>query len=130
MTKGKKLVWHHDIWEEVLWIIRSIPPVTVMHVYGRNKIVYNEAADELAKAGAAQSKIHRPVRPRRAPDDGPRGGRQKHTRGRGPKRRVSVQVSDDSTCTCSDGSVVICQRRRRMRNAPGATGPGTGIDSR
>ena len=59
MTQGKKLVRHHDIWEEVLSIIRSrCAPVTVTHVCGHNKIVYNEAVDELAKEGAAQSKVH------------------------------------------------------------------------
>ena len=82
-------------------------PVTVTHIYGHNKILYNDAVDELAKLGAAQSKIHRPVRPKRALDDGPRGGRQKCTRGRGVKRQASVQVCDDSTC--SDRSIVIRQ---------------------
>ena len=87
VTQGKKLVRHHDIWEEVLSIIRSrTAPLAVTHVYGHNKIVYNEAADELAKAGAAQSKVHRPVRPRMALDDGPQCRRPKETRGRGVKR--------------------------------------------
>ena len=58
MTQGMKPMRHHDIWE-VLSIIRSgTAPVTVTHVYGHNKIAYNETADELAKAGAAQSKVH------------------------------------------------------------------------
>ena len=98
MTQGKRPVRHHDIWEEVLSIIRSTTaPVTMTHVYGHNKIVYNEAADELAKAGAAQSKVHQPVRPRKAPDDGPSGRRPKQTRGQGVKRQASVQGSDDRT---------------------------------
>ena len=59
MTQGKKPVRHHDIWEEVLSLIRSRTALmTVTHVYGHNRFVYNEATDELAKAGAAQSKVH------------------------------------------------------------------------
>ena len=35
MTQGKKLVRHHDIWHEVLSIVRSgSAPVSVTHVYG------------------------------------------------------------------------------------------------
>ena len=84
MSQGKKLVRHHDIWEEVLSIIRGrSASVTVTHIYGHNKLVYSDTADELAKAGAAQSLVHRPVRPMLAPDDGPRGRRPKQTRGQG-----------------------------------------------
>ena len=54
MTQGKKPVRHHDIWEEVLSIIKSRSvPVTVTHVDAHNKIGYNEGADELAMARAA-----------------------------------------------------------------------------
>ena len=117
MTKGKKPVRHHDILEEVLSILRMRSvPVTVMHENGHNQNVYNDAADELAKAGVAWSKVHRPVWPRKAPDDGPRGRKSKQTRGRVVKRQASVQVSDESTD--SDRSRVMCHRRRGMRNAP------------
>ena len=108
---------HHDIWEEVLNLIHCrSAPVTVTHVYGHNKIVYNDAADELAKAGASLSKVHRPVRPGKAPDNGPQGRKAKYNRGRGVKRQAAVQVSDESTD--SDRSILMRHRRRRMRNAP------------
>ena len=65
--------------------------MSVTHVCGHNKLVYNEAADALARAGAAKSTVCKAVRPRELTDDGPRARRQKHTRTRGVKRQAVVQ---------------------------------------
>ena len=103
MAQGKKPVRHHDIWEDILQLqgARSAP-LSVTHVYGHNKISYNEAADGLAKAGAARSKVHRTARPRQAADDGTGRARRKQMRGRGVKRQASVQTSDDNTGSDGD----------------------------
>ena len=117
MSQGKKQVGHHDVWEEVLSLIQCrSAPVTVTHVYAHNKVVYNDAADELAKAGASLSEVHRPVRPKKSPKDGPQGSKAKYNRGRGVKPQAAVQVSNKSTD--GDRSILIHHRRRRMQNAP------------
>ena len=64
--------------------------MSVIHVYGQNKLVYNEAGNALARAGAAKSSVHKTVRPRGPTEDGPRARRQKHTRTRGIKRQAAV----------------------------------------
>ena len=117
MVKGKKPVRHRDIWEEVYQLLecRTAPP-SVTHVSGHNKIVYSDATDALARAGAAKSKVHQTVLPRVAPDDGPWVRRQKQTRARGVKRQASIQVSEDDTA--NNRPITIRHRRRQMRNAP------------
>ena len=90
--------------------------MSVTHVYGHSKLVYNEAANALSRAGAAKSMVHRTVRPRGPTDDGSRARRQKHTRTRVVKRQATVQVSDSDSC--SDRPIVIRHRQREMRNAP------------
>ena len=57
--------------------------MSVTHVYGHNKLVYNDAPDALARAGATKSTLHKTVRPKGPTEDGPRVRRQKHTRLRG-----------------------------------------------
>ena len=87
MAKCKQPVSHHDIWEDICHLLQgTIASVSVTHVYGHNKLVYNEAANALARAGAAKSTVHKRVRARGLTDDGPRARRQKHTRTRGIKR--------------------------------------------
>ena len=86
------------------------------HVYGHNRLVYNEEVDALAKAGAAMSKVHKPRRVRDMPQGSPEATRRKQTRGRGIKRQAAVQVSDDGAD--SDRPAHIRHRRREMRNAP------------
>ena len=71
--------------------------MSVTYLYGHNKLVYNEAADTLPKAGAAKSTVHKTVRPRGPMDDGPTARRQKRTRTRGIKRQARVQVSDSDS---------------------------------
>ena len=117
MAKGKKPMRHHDIWEEVYQSLEfRTAPLLMTHVYGHNKNVYNDAADALARAGAAKSKVHRTVRPKVAPGDGLRVRRQKQTRSRGVKGQASLQVSEDDKD--SDRPIIICHKRRRMRNVP------------
>ena len=117
VVKGKQPFRHHDIWEDIYQSLQSkIALVSMTHVYGHNKLVHNDAADELARAGAAKSTVHKTSRPRGPTDDGPRVRRQKHTRTRGVKRQAAMQVSDSDSG--SDRPIVICHRRREMRNAP------------
>ena len=116
MAKGKKPVRHHDVWEEILLLSRHRRmPVSMTHVYGHNKLVYNDAADDLAKGGAARSTVHRILWPKGPPEGEPRATRQKHMRAQGVKRQAAVQASESDTC--SDRSIAICHRRRQMRNA-------------
>ena len=76
MAQGKKPVKHHDVWEDILVLLHNrTAPVSMTHVYGHNKLIYNEATDALAKAGAARSTMHRVARPR-----GPAGGEPQATR--------------------------------------------------
>ena len=117
MAKGKQPVKHHDIWEDIYQSLQArAATVCVTHVYGHNKLVYNEAADALARAGAAKSTVHRTVRPRGPTGEGPRARRQKRTRTRGVKRQAAVQVSNSDSG--SDRPTVIRHRQRDMRNAP------------
>ena len=68
--------------------------MSMSHVYGHNKLVYNDATDKLARAGAVKSTVHKTSQPTGLTDDGLRVRRQKHTRTRGVKWQVAVQVSD------------------------------------
>ena len=78
MAKGKNPVYHHNVWEEVYQLLECrTAPVSMAHVYGHNRIMYNDAVDALAKAGAAKSKVHKIVRPKVAPDDAPPGKKAK-----------------------------------------------------
>ena len=86
------------------------------HVYGHNKLVYNDVADAVARAGAAKLSLHKTPRPRGPSGDGPRVRRQKHTQMRGVKRTAAVRVSDDDSG--SDKPIVIRHRRREMCKAP------------
>ena len=98
MAQGKKPVRHHDIWEEIYRMCQGrTTPISMTHVYGHNKLVYNVEADALAKAGAALSKVHKPRRVRDMPQVNGEATRRKHTRGGGFKRQAAVQVSDHST---------------------------------
>ena len=117
MTQGKKPVRHHDVWEGILWLLQDrTAPVSMTHVYGHNKLVYNDTADDLAKAGAARSMVHRVSRPRGFAGGEPRATRQKLVGARGVKRQAALQVSESDTG--SDMPTAIRHRRRRMRNAP------------
>ena len=81
MAQGKKPVRHHDVWEDIYQICRaSIAHISMTHVYGHNKRVYNEEADTLAKAGAAMSKVHRPGRVRDMPKGSLEATRRKQAR--------------------------------------------------
>ena len=54
--------------------------MSMTHVYGHNKLVYNDAADDLAKVGAARCTVHR-ISWLRGPAEGEaRATRQKHVR--------------------------------------------------
>ena len=90
--------------------------MSMTHVYGHNKLIYNEVADALAKARAAWSTVHRLSRPRGSAGGLPRATRQKLVRARGVKRQAAAQTSDSETG--SDTPIVIRNRRRQMRNAP------------
>ena len=117
MVQGKKPVRHHDVWEDIYQMCQAkTSRISMTHVYGHNRLVYNEEADTLAKAGAAMSKVHRPSRVKNMPQGSPVSTRRKQTRGRGVKKQVAVQVSDGSTD--SDRPAHIRHRRREMRNAP------------
>ena len=117
MAKGKQPVRHHDIWEDIYQLLQGwIALVSITHVYGHNTLVYNDATDALARAGAAKSTVHKTGRPTGPTEDGPSVRRQKHTRTRGVKRQVAVQVSDSDLG--SDRPIVIRQKRPEMRNAP------------
>ena len=49
--RAKNPVYHHDVWEEVYQLLECrTAPVSVTHVYGHNRIMYNNAVDALAKA--------------------------------------------------------------------------------
>ena len=87
--------------------------MSMTHVYGYNKLIYNEAADALAKAGAARSTVHRVARPRGPAGGEPQATKQKLVRARGVKRQAAVQTSDSETG--SDTPVVIHHRRQHMR---------------
>ena len=70
MTQGKQPLRHHDILEDVYQLYQARrAPMSVTHVYGHNRLVYNEEADTLAKAGAARSKVHRQRCVRDTPQD-------------------------------------------------------------
>ena len=86
--------------------------MSVTDVYGHNKLVHNDAVDALARVGAA----NKTVRPKGPTDDGPRVRRQTHTRTQGVKRQAAVQVSDSDSGSAKP--IIICHRRREMRNAP------------
>ena len=90
MAQGKKAVRHH-VWEDILRLLQGRTlPVSMAHVYGHNKLVYNNDADDLAKARAARSKVHGvswPGGP--APGGGGGGNRAKAREGaRGEKEAV------------------------------------------
>ena len=96
MAKGKQLVSHHNIWEDIYQLLLSKTALMSMtHVYGHDKLVYYDAADALARGGAAKSRVHKTLRPKGPLDDGPSVRRQKHTRTRGIKRQAAVQVLND-----------------------------------
>ena len=81
MAQGKKPVRHHDVWEDIYQMCRArIAHISMTHVYGHNKLVYNEEADTLAKAGAAMLKVHRPRRVKDMPQGSPQATRRKQTR--------------------------------------------------
>ena len=91
--------------------------MSMTHVHGHNKLVYNDVASDLAKAGAARSTVHMVSQPR-----GPAGGelratRQKLVRAGGVKRQATVHQTSESD-TSSDRPIAIRHRRRQMRNAP------------
>ena len=93
VAKGKQPVRRHDIWEDIYQSLQSKTAlVSMTHVYGHNKLVYNNAADARAK-----STVHKTSRPRGPTDDGPRVRRQKHTRTQEVKRHTAVQVSDSDS---------------------------------
>ena len=78
IAQGKRPVGHHDVWEDILFLLQDrATPVSMTHVYGHNKFIYNEAVDALAKAGAARSTVHRVARPR-----GAAGGEPQATQGK------------------------------------------------
>ena len=82
MAQGKKPVRHHDVWEEFLFLLQDrIALVSMIHVYGHNKLIYNEATNALAKAGAARSTVHSVSRPRGSAG-GSRGPSGKSSSGR------------------------------------------------
>ena len=89
--------------------------MSMTHVYGHNKL-YNDAADDLAKAGAARSMVHRASRPRGPAEGELRARRQKHMRTQGVKRQAAVQASQSDSA--SDRPIVIRHKRRQMRSAP------------
>ena len=92
MAQGKKPVRHHDIWEQIYRLYQGrTAPISVTQVYGHDRLVYNEEADALAKAGAALSKVHRPRRVRDMPKGRPEATRRKQTRGREIKRQAVVR---------------------------------------
>ena len=64
--------------------------MSMTHVYGHNKVIYHDAADAPAKAGAARSTVHRVSRPRGSAGGEPRATRQKLVRVRGVKRQATV----------------------------------------
>ena len=108
-----------DIWEDIYQLLQGrIASVSVTHVYGHNKLKYNDAADALARAWAAKSTVHKTVRPRGPTDDKPRARRQKHTRARGVKWQATECGSQTVTQARSDRPIVIRHRRQGMRNAP------------
>ena len=42
--KGKQPVRHQDLWEDICQLLQGrTTPVSVAHVYGHNKLVYNDA---------------------------------------------------------------------------------------
>ena len=85
------------MWEEIYQLYQDrTTPIPMTHVYGHNKLVYNEEADAFAKAGAALSKMHRPRCVMDMPRGSPEATRRKRTRGRGIKRQAAVQVLDGS----------------------------------
>ena len=90
--------------------------VSMTHVYGHNKLVYNNAADGLAKVGAARSTVHRASWPRGPAEGEPRARRQKHVRTRGVKRQAALQTSESDSG--SEKPIVIRHRRREMCNVP------------
>ena len=111
VAKGKHPVRHHDIWEDVYQLLPCRrAPMSMMHVYGHNKPVYNDPVDALAIVGAAKSRVHNTPRPMGPFDNGPRVRRQKHTRTRGVKRQAAVQVTEEDSG--SDRLIVISRRRR------------------
>ena len=117
MAQGKKPVRHHDVWEEIFQLLQGRAAlVSMTHVYGHNKLVYHDAADDLAKARAARSTVHGASRPRGQAGGDPRARRRKHVRTRGVKRQAAMQASNSDSG--SDRPIVICHRRRQMRNAP------------
>ena len=68
MAQGKKPVCHHDVWEDIYQMCQTkIAHISTTHVYDHNRLVYNEEADTLGKAGAAMSKVHRQRRVRDMP---------------------------------------------------------------
>ena len=98
MAQGKKPIGHQDVWEEILQLLQCRrAPVSMTHVYGHNKLVYNDAADDLAKARAARSTVHRISRPRGPAEGEPRATRQKHVRARGVKRQAAMQALESDT---------------------------------
>ena len=117
VAKGKHPVRHHDIWEDVCQLLQCrTTPMSMTHVYGHNKPVYNDAVDALARAGAAKSSVHKTPRPMGPSEDGRRARRQNHTRMRGVKRQAAVQLTEEDPG--SDRPIVIRRRRREVRNVP------------
>ena len=117
IAKGKEPVRHHDIWEDIYQLLQTRAATeSVTHVYGHNKLMYNEAADAPARVGAGKSTVRRAVRPMGPTDEGPRARRQKRIRTRGVKRHAAIQVSDGDSG--SDRPTEIRHRRRGVQNAP------------
>ena len=98
MAQGKKPVRHHDVWEDISLLLQDkAAPVSMTHVYGHKTLVYNDAVDDLAKAGAARSMVHKVLWPRGPAGGEPRSTRQKLVRAQGVKRQAAMQTSDRET---------------------------------
>ena len=114
MAQGKKPVRHHDVWEDIYQMCQaSTAHISMTHVYGHKKRVYNEKWAPRQR-GAAMTKVHRPRRVKDMPQVSPVATRRKRTRGKGIKRQAALQVSNDSTDY--DGPAHIRHRHTVMRN--------------
>ena len=61
MVQGKKPVRRYDMWEDIYHMCQAkTTHISMTQVYGHKRLLYNEEAETLAKAGAAMSKVHRP----------------------------------------------------------------------
>ena len=89
-------------------------PISMTHVYGHKRLVYNEEADALAKVGAALSKVHKPRRVRGHATRQPRGLQTKVDQGQGNQaigNRCETKahtVTGQPTYDTSEGKCAIC----------------------